>query len=344
MPERSLGRREFLALGALSAGALAFVRPPLFGTESNGAIGRVTIDWIGLYEEPTFRARELARIPRDHLINILDTIQADQGPAYNPQWHRLPDGYAHSGYVQTVQWRPQPPVQTVAEGGALFEVSVPFTRSYYEPDPNSTPLYRLYYQSTAWVERVEQGTDGRLWYRLSDDLLNIHYYVRAEHLRRIPAAEMSPLSPHVPLNRKRIEVSLARQELLAFEDDRLVFRTRVSTGIPDPRPRENGIPTITPTGNFYVDKKMPVRHMGDGSLASSLDAYELPGVPWVSYFHFTGVAFHGTYWHNNFGTPLSHGCVNMKAGEARWLFRWTLPEVEPDEALRIARGTQVLVT
>jgi lipoprotein-anchoring transpeptidase ErfK/SrfK len=49
--------------------------------------------------------------------------------------------------------------------------------------------------------------------------------------------------------------------------------------------------------------------------------YYLPGVPWTMYFH-KGYAIHGTYWHNNFGTRMSHGCINMKTPEAKWLFKW----------------------
>ena len=84
--------------------------------------------------------------------------------------------------------------------------------------------------------------------------------------------------------------------------------------------------------------------MGDGNLTSDLNAYELPGVPWVSFFTTTGVAFHGTYWHNDFGRPKSHGCVNMRTEEARWLYRWTLPVVSPDQIRRIARGTPILIS
>ena len=50
--------------------------------------------------------------------------------------------------------------------------------------------------------------------------------------------------------------------------------------------------------------------------------YYLPNVPWTMYFY-GGYAIHGTYWHNNFGTPMSHGCVNMKIPEAKWLYNWT---------------------
>lgn len=317
----ALSRRDFLTLATLSSGALAFTPPHKPSGQSRG-LARVTTDWIHIYQEPSFDSRRLARLERDEIVTLFDSLDSDLGPYYNPRWHLLADGYAHSGHLQRVRWAPQAARWHLPPGGLLFEVSVPFTRSYRHPDPLSDPLYRLYYLSTCWVERAVRGEDGRAWYRLVDDLLKVRYYVRAEHLRPVEPSELSPISPEVPLRHKHIEVSLARQELLAFERDRLVLRTRISSGIPDDRPRENGIPTVTPTGRFYVDKKMPLRHMGDGRLTPSLDAYELPGVPWVSYFHETGVAFHGTYWHNNFGTPMSHGCVNMKTDEAKWLYDW----------------------
>ena len=181
------------------------------------------------------------------------------------------------------------------------------------------------------------------WYKILDDLTKVNLFARAEHLRMIPRAEIQPLSPEIPPHRKRIEVNLGQQELYCFEEDRLVFRTRIASGIPDSRPRANGIPTITPSGRFYVEVKMPARHMGNGELTPDLDAYELPGVPWVSFFTETGVAFHGTYWHNDFGRPKSHGCVNMSNAEAKWLYRWTLPVVAPNESRRIGRGTPILV-
>src|SRR3972149_5463620 len=86
-----------------------------------------------------------------------------------------------------------------------------------------------------------------------------------------------------------------------------------------------------PRGTFNLQSKFPSKHMGDGSLASDIEAYELVGVPWTSFFTSTGYAFHGTYWHNNFGVPMSRGCVNMRPAEARWLFRWALPIALPEE-------------
>jgi hypothetical protein len=333
-----------LRLAGLTTLGAAFRPPPPPTAPQPEGLGRVTTSWIGVYAEPSFRARRLTKLSRDQLVTLQSRLTADDGPAYNPIWYTTADGYAHSGSLQLVQWNPQQPILQLPSDNTLFEVSVPYTRSYRRPDPSSEPLYRLYYSSTAWVEACVTGTDGRAWYRLVDDLLKVHYHVRAEHLRMIDPAEIEPISPDIPLAQKRIEVSLARQELRAFERGRLVLRTSISSGIPGDERRDNGVPTATPRGNFYIDKKMPLRHMGDGHVTGDLQAYELPGVPWVSFFHYTGVAFHGTYWHNDFGRPKSHGCVNMRTEEAKWLYRWTLPESAPIERLRIGRGTTVVVT
>jgi hypothetical protein len=338
-----LSRRDALKLGALASTALAFRPIPPTGNLQGLGLARVTTTWIGLYEEPSFRSPRRTRLTRDEIVTLLARETADEGPAHNPIWFLLSDGYAHSGNLQLVRWAFQTPVRTLPVGGALFEVSVPYSRSHRSADPASDPLYRLYYQSTHWVVGFETGADGRTWYRILDDILYLHYYARAEHLRRVDPAELAPISPDVSPRDKRIEVSLSAQEVQAYEGDRLVLRTRISSGIPDPRPKENGVPTITPSGLFSVSKKTPMRHMGDGHITADLEAYELPGVPWVSFFHETGVGFHGTYWHTDFGTPRSHGCINMRPEEAKWLYRWSTPEAGTSDRLQMGRGTRVVV-
>ncbi len=338
-----LSRRDFLRSSAFGLAALAAPAAfrPVASPES--ALGRVATTWIGLYSEPSFRARRLTLLKRDEILTILASETPEDGPRHNPVWYQVPNGYAHSGNIQPVRWEPQTPIEHISTPGRLLEVGVPFTRSYAQPDPASDPLYRMYFESTHWAEQAEFGVDGRVWYRLVDDLLHIRYYVRAEHMRPILPEELTPISPEVPQDHKRIEVSLASQSLVAYEFDRPVLEAKISSGIPDNTPGPNGIPTATPNGRFYIDKKMPLRHMGDGNITSDLEAYELPGVPWVSFFHHTGVGFHGTYWHNDFGRPRSHGCVNMRTGEAKWVYRWTMPAIEPGATLRVGRGTQVIV-
>ncbi|PJF48761.1 MAG: murein L,D-transpeptidase [Chloroflexi bacterium] len=110
----------------------------------------------------------------------------------------------------------------------------------------------------------------------------------------------------VPTRRgKWIEVILDEQRLIAWEDGRMVMTTLVSTGAQD---------TPTVRGIFRIYRKLDSQHMrGRG--------YDLPNVPYVMYFK-GGYALHGTYWHNNFGQPMSHGCVNIPIGKAAWLYGW----------------------
>lgn len=104
---------------------------------------------------------------------------------------------------------------------------------------------------------------------------------------------------------KEIIVDLTNQQIHAFENGVLLRSLSVSTGMA-------GTPTVV--GDFRIYWKLTSQTMtGEG--------YYLPGVPWVMYFH-QDYAIHGTYWHNNFGQPMSHGCVNLPTGDAEWFFRW----------------------
>jgi lipoprotein-anchoring transpeptidase ErfK/SrfK len=108
-----------------------------------------------------------------------------------------------------------------------------------------------------------------------------------------------------PLGDKWIDVNLSQQMLYAFEGETLVASFLVSTGLPD---------TPTVTGTYHVWVKLLYDDMaGPG--------YYLPDVPYVMYFY-RGYGIHGTYWHSNFGYPMSHGCVNMETSQAGWLFDW----------------------
>jgi LysM repeat protein len=106
-------------------------------------------------------------------------------------------------------------------------------------------------------------------------------------------------------NGKQILVVLSQQTAFAYEDGLLLAHFIVSTGLP-------ATPTVQ--GNYAIYRKITSQRM-------SGPGYDLANVPWVMYFY-QGYAFHGTYWHNNFGSPMSHGCVNMQTQEAAWLFDW----------------------
>ena len=100
-----------------------------------------------------------------------------------------------------------------------------------------------------------------------------------------------------------IEIDLTNQILYAYRDNQLINGFKVSTGTSSYK---------TVTGTFKIFSKYPaIKMTGPG--------YDLDGVPF-SMFFYKGYAIHGTYWHNNFGTPMSHGCVNMNTDDAAWIY------------------------
>jgi lipoprotein-anchoring transpeptidase ErfK/SrfK len=100
-----------------------------------------------------------------------------------------------------------------------------------------------------------------------------------------------------------IDVDLSEQLLTAYEGTEPVRQVVVSTGLP-------ATPTVVGQFRIYVKYE---------STLMTGDDYYLPNVPYTMYFY-KGYGLHGTYWHNNFGRPMSHGCVNLPTPEAEWLF------------------------
>jgi len=349
MASSSLSRRDFFKLGAAALGSLAF-SPfiPILGEFNDGEIVRVASKSVSVYSQPDDTSLIVSQHYRDEIVNVYEEVTA-RTPAYNPVWYHAWGGYMHRAHLQKVQIIYNKPLDTVPQKGQLAEVSVPYIQSMRYTSTNGwQPLYRLYYETTHWIVGIDAGPDGRPWYRLLDELLEINYHVPAAHLRPIPEDEWDPISPEIPFERKRIEVDLTRQLLSAYENEKVIFQTSISSGIPG-LPSSNNLPTATPRGKFNIQSKYPSKHMGDGSLAADIEAYELVGVPWTSFFTSTGYAFHGTYWHDNFGVPMSRGCINMRPAEAKWLFRWALPlspteEFEvPSKVDRRGFGTSVVI-
>lgn len=134
---------------------------------------------------------------------------------------------------------------------------------------------------------------------------------------------------------KWIEIDLSEQKLYAHEGDKIVYTFLVSTG-------KWG---RTPTGDFRLWIKLRYSTMsgGDKSIGTY---YYLPNVPYVMFFH-NGFGLHGTYWHNNFGSPMSHGCVNLSTIDAEKLYYWTDPPVTPDKTIfyptQDIPGTRVVI-
>ncbi|MBT3337007.1 MAG: L,D-transpeptidase [Anaerolineae bacterium] len=337
----TLSRRDFLKLSAFALGNMAFApikeRLNLF---DDRMLVRVATDAISVHSQPNDEARITGQWYRDDLLTVYEEVTAET-PAYNPVWYRVWGGFVHRARLQRVQLL-QNHIQTNLEEGEryLAEVTVPYTRAMrYTKFYGWEPLYRLYYESVHWIDSISEGPDGKLWYRIFDELASVPYFVQPTHLRMIPPASLAPISPEVDFLDKRVEVDLSTQKLTAYEYEEKVFQTIISSGLNQGNP--NGIGLNTPTGTFNVREKMPSKHMGNGSLASDISAYELPGVPWTSFFTEAGHAFHGTYWHENYGVPMSHGCINMRTSEAKWLFRWLRPVHDGPQLYRRGYGTTI---
>jgi lipoprotein-anchoring transpeptidase ErfK/SrfK len=341
----TLHRRAFLKLGMLSLTSLAF--RPLQNVAAglvSPSLARVSAKSISVYREADDTSLILFQHFRDELVNVYNEVTSTSGPAYNPRWYRVWRGYMHSGKMVKVKYLLNPVVRTIPAGGALSEVTVPYTQAYRLLKSGTwEAVYRLYYGSNHWVTGLEAGIDGTPWYTITDELGELQYRAPASHFRLIQPEELTPIAANVPAEKKRIEVSLSDQSLKAYEGDTLVLSTRISSGIDTES--SNGVPTKTPRGDFNIEIKMPSKHMGDGKITSDPEAYEFPGVPWTSFFVWkVGVAFHGTYWHDNFGVPMSHGCINMKNEEAKWIYRWSTPVIDSGEWDKNGMGTRVIVS
>jgi len=132
-----------------------------------------------------------------------------------------------------------------------------------------------------------------------------------------------------------IEVDLSDQKLYAHNGNSIDYEFLVSSGKWAP----------TPTGDFRIWMKLRYTKM-EGGNKEAHTYYYLPNVPYTQYFY-KGYGLHGAYWHNNFGHPMSHGCINLAIPDAEKLFYWTSPAVpdgkgivrpSPDEP-----GTRVVV-
>jgi len=163
--------------------------------------------------------------------------------------------------------------------------------------------------------------DGRTWYQVGFDgdirypeRVTSDWYIAADYARLF--YDPGPLSTTAGVDAtstKRIVIDRAKEMLYAYDGNTLFMQQAISVGLEL---------TPTPRGNFYIFRKMPDSYMQGPVPGLSDQYYDLPGVPWDLYFTVDGAAIHGAYWHNNFGKPWSHGCVNLPPAAAEQLYEW----------------------
>ncbi|HZS37613.1 MAG TPA: L,D-transpeptidase [Polyangia bacterium] len=138
-------------------------------------------------------------------------------------------------------------------------------------------------------------------------------FLRATQVR-VP--QLAPRPAEVAPAERWIDVDTASETLVAYEGDRPVFATLVSTGI-----GAAGAPLSTPRGTFHIFARLPTSKM-DNLDHDTAPHYSFDEVPFVQYFN-REVALHGAFWHQRFGHPVSHGCVNLAPLDAQRLFGFT---------------------
>jgi len=184
------------------------------------------------------------------------------------------------------------------------------TKTWLDTNKNELLLARTAVPLNGQLKRIA-GSD---WYGTTDGA-----WVKAEDVVRVDPPKSWPAFANK--GEKWIDVSIARQSLIAFEGQKPVYVTLVSTGrdgLGDPESTHATVRGVYRVGTKHVSVTMDSTESGE--------EFSLRDVPYVQYFE-TGYALHGAYWHDGFGEPRSHGCVNLPEWDAMWLFAWTGPEV-----------------
>ena len=298
-------------------------------------LGRVTVQDLPIRTSPTTSANVVVVLNEDDIIRLHEQLEGQAYRPHNNIWYRTDGGYVYSSSVQPIDDVKNEPEPERAAEHFWGEVTVPYTDAHTAPDPAASRVARLYYTGVFRVIDAVVGADNAWWYRLQEGITYVPGpYIRATDLRRFDPTELLPLSPAV--QDKVIRVDLASQTLVAYENGEAVMNSRVSSGYGD---------FGTPVGNHTVLFKYPTARMIGGQGA---DFYDLPGVGFPTFLTWSGVAIHAAYWHNDFGRPRSHGCLNVPAGVARWVWRWTAPTAPYEAASYMtpngATGTRIIVT
>lgn len=256
------------------------------------------------------------------------------------------------GDRRTSIWSPLDPAgQTVAiateSGGAYFEVTghtlagrfLDFYRgnggSFYLGAPISEPVLeggvvRQYFESGTLVDDGEQV---RLVKLTRDILKSLAIDTTPVERQDLPlfneymfytAENPNPHNPTDMPGRKFIEISIGEQVLYAWHGDNLIMTAYVSTGLA-PNYTEQGLTTVrlkVPKQDMKGFTNASGQVVGGDESNPELEKYEVKDVPYVQYFNNEAEALHGAYWHNNFGSPMSHGCINLPVYSAQWMYGW----------------------
>lgn len=342
LPTPTISRRDFLKLAAISAGMLAF-RPfgkltlPEFPQADR--LGRITVGKMDVYARPDSDSQIVGTLYEDNVVPWLREMVGSMPGRTNQRFVETPNGFVWGGYVQPVLNAINSPVtnllQTSLGAGMWVEVTVPYVDLVLDNPPARAPWLqyqlsinippRFYYSQIVWVDQIRVDEGGQVWYRLNEKYGSGDiFWGQAEAFRPLTAEEIAPISPDIDPAQKRIVVKIWEQTLSCFEGEIEVHFAKISSGALWDAWGNRVEEWATPVGTSPIWRKAVSLPLSGGSASAG---WSLPAVGWVSLFVGTGVAIHSTYWHNNYGEPSSRGCVNASPEDAKWIFRWSMPQV-----------------
>jgi len=282
-------------------------------------LGRVTIERTALRSHPWPTSTFLGWKEQDEVVQVLREVVGEGAEPQNHVWMETPQGYLYFPDIQPILYQPSTPLTALPAGAFWAQMTVPYEDSYSQPSPDSHPGFRLYYASIYQIDGMGPDDQGQIWYHIKD----LNAYIPGQGLTPLQPEDLAPISPQV--ENKKIVVNLERQDLSAYEDQVEVFHAVIASGGQYTPPGSRELVWATTPGRYRVQWKRVGVRMAAGNLANG---YDLPGVGWATFFiSSNGVAIHSTYWHNDYGVPKSHGCVNARPQDAQWIFRWTQPSV-----------------
>jgi lipoprotein-anchoring transpeptidase ErfK/SrfK len=350
MNQDGLSRRNFIKLIGIGITGLGInpisriTNPVEF--PSYERLGRVCIiGMVDIKAQPYEDSQTVGVLYEDAVVPWLKEVVAKEPNInrYNQRWVETNDGFVYAVNIQPVRNILNNPIDSLLKTdsgeGMWAEVTVPYADVNLVNGPSSNswvrsridkglPL-RVYYGQVYFIDQIKSDDLGNIYYRVNPNYYGgvDMFWVPAEAMHPITPDELSPINPEA--ENKKIIIDVNKQTLSCYEGDKEVYYCSVSTGW---YPRSEGPSGNwgTPVGSYIISRKFISLQM-NGSTTGA--AYDYPGIGWVSIFATGGVAIHATFWHNEFGTPRSHGCVNALPEDAKWVFRWGIPDVPYDPGM-----------
>jgi lipoprotein-anchoring transpeptidase ErfK/SrfK len=338
LPLGPLTRRDFLSLTVLGAAGMALpdslyaLRPWTLPDFPQGdRLGRVLGGKVEVKARPDDDSPTVKQLFEDSIVVWLREVVGTRRLWITQRYIETSEGYIYAPNLQLVHNRPQAPLAALTgPDGMWVEVTVPYVDLVIANPPGRSPWLqytttpRLYYSQIMWVDQIKTDEQGQVWYRLSDRYggFGDYFWAVAEAFRPLQAEDMSPIAAEV--EDKLVVVDLTYQTISCMQGNDEVYFCRVSTGPKLTSKEQPQVRWATPPGKHTIWRKLVSVHMTGGTTGGG---YDLPGIGWTTLFASKGMAIHSTFWHNNYGIPQSHGCVNCTPEDAQWIFRWTMPVV-----------------